>query len=184
MTRTIDADQTAALSRRETRPIYLVDIEVDGQEYLCTNGTYTVNGNTYIGADVGITSIENWSAARIKLLVNPARVAQFVSQSWRYGTCAIYLLPSTYDPEIYQDDYVEDDYAIQGEVLADPILLIDGELTSAMMGSDKIEFTIANRVSVGKWLPGLRIAPPICNYLPKAGTVIVWEGDNYTLEAR
>lgn len=182
--RTIDASQQAALDRRDTKPVYIIEINVDGQEYLSSNGDRVVSGTTYVGADVGITSIENWSSARLKLLPNPARVNQFISQSWRYGTCRISLLPTTYDPEIIEDDYVVDDYASQGEQQFTPILLIDGELTSASLSANSLEFTIANRVSVGRWLPALRIAPPICNHLPKVGTVIVWQGDNYTLEAR
>lgn len=182
--RTITAIQEAALERRDTKPIYIVEINVDGQEYLSSNGDRIVNSITYVGADIGITSIENWSSARLKLLPNPARVSQFISQSWRYGTCRISLLPATYDPTIIEAGYVVDEYAFQGEQLFTPILLIDGELTSASLSANSLEFTIANRVSVGRWLPALRIAPPICNHLPKVGTVITWQGDNYTLEAR
>lgn len=183
--RTLNAGQQTAIYRRDTRPVFLIDINVDGVEYLSTNGTRVISGNTYTEAGVGITSIENWSSARLKLLANPARIQQFVSQSWRYGSCQIYLLPTSYDPMIYQDGYVLDGYAIQGEIEYDPLLLIDGELTSASFaGDDALEFTVANRVTVGRWLPSVRIAAPICNHLPRPGTTIKWENDNYTLEAR
>lgn len=183
--RTLNTGQQSAIYRRETKPVFLITINVDGIEYLSTNGVRVVGGNTYTEADVGITSIENWSSARLKLVANPARIQQFVSQSWRYGSCSISLLPVSYDPEIYDSGYVLSGYAQQGEVAYDPLLLIDGELTSASFAGDgSLEFTIANRVAVGRWLPSIRIAPPICNFLPKPGTTIKWEGDNYTLEAR
>jgi hypothetical protein len=182
--RTTDSEQSALLDSRVTKPIYLVEIAIDGQEYLSTNGTQDVDGVTYVGADVGLRSIQNWSSAVVSLLPTPARVAQVVSQSWRYGRCRVSLRPATYYPLLIQPGYVADGFFIQGDVYADPILLIDGELVSASLSGDRVEFTVAHRVSVGRWLPAARIAPPLCNHLPKPGTVVTWEGDRYTLEAR
>jgi len=182
--RATDAAQDAILAERFTRPIYMVEIDIGGQEYLSTNGDVTVAGIDYTGADVGLRSIQNWSSAVVSLLPTPERVAQVVSQSWRYGRCRISLLPATYYPLLIQPGYVADGYFLQGAVYADPMLLVDGELTAASFSGDRVEFTVASRVSVGRWLPAARIAPPICNHLPKPGTVIVWEGDRYTLEAR
>lgn len=182
--RSTTAAQDEVLALRFTRPIYLVEIAIDGQEYLSTNGDVTVGGITYAGADVGLRSVQNWSSAAVSVLPTPARVAQVVSQSWRYGRCRISLLPATYYPLIIQPGYVEEGFFVQGPQYAEPMLLVDGELTSASLSGDRVEFTVASRVSVGRWLPAARIAPPLCNHLPKPGTVITWEGDRYTLEAR
>lgn len=184
MTRTTTAAQDAALDRRITKPVYLVEITIEGQEYLSTNGAREVDGITY-ASGVNLRGIQNWSSAVVTLPPTPERMAQFVSQSWRYGRCRISLLPATTYPLLIQPGYVEEGFFIQGDVYGETMLLIDGELTSAAMsGEGQIEFTVANRISVGRWLPAARIAPPLCNHLPKPGTVITWEGDRYTLEAR
>jgi hypothetical protein len=184
MTRATTPAQDAALDRRITQPIYLVEVLIEGQEYLSTLGERVVDGITY-SSGVNLRSINNWSSALVTLPPTPARMAQFVSQSWRYGRCRISLLPATHYPLLIQPGYVADGYFLQGDVYGEPMLLIDGELTSAAMsGEGHIEFTVANRIAVGRWLPAARIAPPICNHLPKPGTVVVWEGDRYTLEAR
>ena len=182
--RATTAAQDAVLAERFTRPIYLVEVAIDGQEYLSTNGDVELDGIAYTGADVGLRSIENWSSAVVSLLPTPERVAQVVSQSWRYGRCRISLLPATYYPLLIQPGYVADGYFIQGAVYGEAMLLVDGELTAASYSGDRVEFTVASRVSVGRWLPAARIAPPLCNHLPKPGTTITWEGDRYTLEAR
>lgn len=189
MTRTTTADQDAILAERFTKPVYLVDIEIDGQEYLSTNGTMVVDGVTYTGSDpeqsVRISAINNWESATLALPATVARVTQFGAQSWRYGRCRISLRVATYWPILIQPGYVEEGFFIQGDTFADPpMLLIDGEITAGALNGEFIEYTVSHLVTVGRWLPGVRIAPPICNHLPKPGTVIVWEGDRYTLEAR
>lgn len=184
MTRATTTDQDAALASRFTKPIYLLEIEIDGQEYLSTNGDVTVGTQVYAGSSCAVRSIGNGENASIALRPTAERVAQFVSQSWRYGRCRISLLPGRNVLEYFEPDYVEDDYGEQGDVFAEPMVLLDGELTDGRMSANAVEFTVANRIAVGRWLPAVRIAPPICNHLPTIGRVVTWEGDRYTLESR
>jgi hypothetical protein len=106
-----------------------------------------------------------------------------LSQSWRAGTCKIWLVPSVSFPQLIDPGYYEDGYAVEGFTTEDPILLVDGEITAAEK-SEKISFTIENRIAVGRWLPGVRFAAPAFNHLPKAGQVFTWAGERFTLEAR
>lgn len=182
--RAITQDQQDAIDKRDTRPIYLIDLYIDGEERYSTNGTQMVDLAEYVGADIGLASIDNWAGARIKLLPTPARVAQLLSQVWRHGYCRVSLLPTANYPLITQPGYVEDGYGIQGEHQSEPLLLVDGELTAANLGSERCEFTVSHRVTVGRWLPALRIDPPLCNHLPRPGEVVVWENEKFTLEAR
>lgn len=182
--RVITADQRALLSERATQPVYLVELFIAGEERFSTNGDRAIGVVSYPGSDIGLSAIDNWQSASIKLRATPARVAQMLSQVWRYGYCRISLLTAMEYPQWLQSDYVEESYAIQGRYQAEPILLLDGELTGAAMSSDKVEFTVSHRVTVGRWLPALRIDPPLCNHLPRPGEVIVWENEKFTLEAR
>ena len=182
--REIDAEQRAALEGRATRPVYLVDLYIAGDERFSTNGDQALGLVAYPGSDIGLASVDNWQSASIRLLPTPARVAQLVSQAWRHGYCRISLLPVLEYPQWLQAGYVEDDYALQGLRQSAPILLVDGELTGAALSSERIEFTVSHRVSAGRWLPALRIDPPLCNHLPRPGEVIEWDNEKFTLEAR
>ncbi|MDP3228402.1 MAG: hypothetical protein Q8N13_10560 [Acidovorax sp.] len=182
--RAITSAQLDALDRRDTRPIYLIELYIDGDERYSTNGHQAVGLVEYAGADIGLASIDNWASARIKLLATPARVAQLMSQAWRHGYCRVYLLPVATYPRITQPGYVQAGYGVQGDYQSEPILLVDGELTAANLGPERCEFTVSHRVTVGRWLPALRIDPPLCNHLPRHGEVVVWENEKFTLEAR
>lgn len=184
MPRTIDAEQELLLTQPVTRPILLIEILVDGQEYLSTNGDVTIGPVTYLGADVDVQNIDDWRQARIRLQPTEARKRQFNAQSWRYGFCRIYLCPAVYYPQLVDPGYVDEGYAIEGVVYADPIQLVDGELTSGEASPDAVYFTVENRISAGRWLPGIRVSAPVFNHLPKPGETFTWEGDKYTLEAR
>lgn len=184
MSREIDSNQRAALARPDTRPIYLVELYISSTERFSTNGDQVVGLETFSGADVGLSSVDNWQSATIKLRPSPDRVAQVVSQEWRHGRCQISLLPTATYGLIYPPGYMQDGYGIQGQFNSQPLLLVDGELTSADLSSDRVNFTVSHRFTVGRWVPALRIDPPLCNHLPKPGEVVVWENEKFTLEAR
>ena len=183
MARTITADQDYLLRQQVTRPIYLIDILVDSQEYLSTNGDVLIGETLYTQSSVDLINVDDWRQAQLGLPNTPARTQQFLSQSWRSGSCKIWLAPSVFFPQLIDPGYVEEGYAIEGLVIEDTILLVDGELTAADKG-DKITFTVENRIAMGRWLPGIRLAAPVFNHLPKAGQVFTWAGERFTLEAR
>ena len=182
--RPVSEQQETALLSRSTRPVYLIDLYISGDERYSTNGDQMVGLTAYAGADIGLSSIDNWASASIKLLPTPGRISQLVSQVWRHGYCRIYLLPVAKYQQITQPGYVAAGYGIQGLAQAESMLLLDGELTGADMGAERCEFTVSHRVSVGRWIPALRIDPPLCNHLPRPGEIIVWENEKFTLEAR
>lgn len=182
MARSVNPTQDLLLREPVTRPVYLIDILVDSQEYLSTHAEVEVNGNLYLESDATIENIDDWRQARIRLQPTVARTQQVLSQSWRYGYCRVYLQPTVYLPQLLDPGYVEEGYAFEGVVREEPILLVDGELTS-MEKNDVIIFTVENRISIGRWLPGIRISAPTFNHLPKAGQVFTWEGERFTLEA-
>lgn len=182
MALTVNPTQALLLRQPVTRPVYLVELLFDAQEYLSTHAEVEVGGNLYLASDVSIENIEDWRQARLRLQPTIARTQQFLSQSWRNAPCKIYLQPTVFYPQLVAPGYVQDGYALEGLVADDPILLVDGEVT-AMEKGDIITFTVENRISIGKWLPGIRIAAPIFNHLPRAGQVFTWEGERFTLEA-
>lgn len=182
--RALTSGQAADLAGRETRPVYLIDLYIEGDERYSTNGDRTVELDAYAGADIGLASIDNWAGARIRLRATPSRVAQFLSQSWRHGRCSVSLLAVGQYPRLMQEGYVQAGYAIQGEHQSAPILLVDGELTAGSLSPERVEFTVSHRVTVGRWLPALRIDPPLCNHLPRPGETVLWENEKFTLEAR
>jgi hypothetical protein len=182
--RQIDEPQQLMLSQRDTLPVYLVALG-DGAEYLSTNGNRTVGDVQYIGGDVGLSAMQDWSTATLTLMPTPARVAWMISGEWRGLACDISLLPGANFDTLVEPDYWEPDYAYQGVRFADPILLMPGRLDSARMaGNGRVEFTVVHRSRTAKWSPSFRIGPPWCNHLPRAGEVIEWGSERYIVEGR
>lgn len=181
--RSLDAEQLALVSARETMPIYLVEINLAGQELLSTNGDQTVGTSLYVGGDVAVAGLNNWTTAKIRLRATAARVGQITSAGWRNSTCRIWLMPAVRWPFLVDEGYYESEYTLEGLQSATPILLLDGVLTGAT-ASETVELDCVHRAMVAKWVPGIRIAAPLCNHMPRPGTTFSWEGENFTVEAR
>ena len=180
----ISESQEALLVERSTKPTFLVEVLFDVQEYLSTNGDILVDSNLFKGSDIGIRSASDWSSASLKFNPTTSRLATIISGGWQGNPCRIYLLPRVNYLGLYEDDYVEEEYGVNGEDISDKILLIDGVITSATAGDTQISVEVTHKSFVGKWTPRLRITSQIANHLPQDGTVVVWEGDNYVLESR
>lgn len=182
--RDLSPDNAALLSQDETRPIYLVAIDAAGQEYLSTNGEHLIDDVTYTPSDLGLRGVTDWSEATITLRPTPARVAKVVGGEWRRGRCDIWLLPCTRYPLIFEPDYVEPGYGMEGDCYGTPIMLLPGVLSSARVTSRGVEYRVVHRSRTARWSPSIRIAPPTCNHLPRPGAVITWGGEKFVLEAR
>lgn len=183
--RTLDATQESLVQSKTTKPIFLIEMNYTGVEYLSTNGDITVDGIAYTGSDIGLSGSQDWTRATIKLVPTPDRVSDMLSGAWRRGTCKISLLPVIEFPRIFEEGYVENDqdYALQGTVVGEPILLIDGLLTAGQY-SQELTLTVTHKSLVGMWTPRLRITNEWCNHLPQPGTQLKWQGDIFTLESR
>ncbi len=184
MTRTVTPGQDTLLREPVTRPVFLVELLFGDQEYLSTNGDVTIDELLYVDYDVSLENIDDWKQARIRLQPTNERSQQFHSQQWRGAPCRVYLRPTVYYPQLLDPGYVEEGYAIEGTFGETPILLVDGLLTSGEKTSQAVIYTVDNAVTVGRWLPGVRLSSPTFNHLPRAGTVFTWEGERFTLEAR
>lgn len=180
----ITEEQFLLLDDTVTRPIYLIEIDAGGQEKLSTGGDVTVGEDLYHGGSAGLRALDDWSAARIVLPATAERVQQVIDQDWRRGRCDIYLVAAGRFPLLLDQDYVEEDYFMQGDVYAAPLLLLPGVLTGASYGNSGVEFEVQHVSRVAKWSPAVRIAPPVFNHLPRPGTVISWAGEQFVLEAR
>lgn len=182
--RALTTSQLDTLAVRNTKPVYLVELFITSEEYYSTNGDRVTDSKLFVGSDLGLSSIDNWQSANIKLRPEPWRVTQVINQDWRHGSCKIYLLPSADYPFLMPPGYVEEGYAAEGLFTDEPILLLDGQITGANYNADKCEFTVSHVITVGRWIPALRIDPPLCNHLPRPGEIVVWENEKFTLEAR
>lgn len=180
--RDLDADQLAIVSSRETSPVYLVEINLAGQELLSSNGDQTIGEALYVGGDLQVAGINNWTSAKIRLRATPERVQQILATGWRNSACKIWLLPAIRLPQLIAEGYYAEGYAAEGVQTADPILLLDGVLTGGS-AKDAVELDCVHRAFLSRWVPGIRIAAPICNHLPRPGTTFTFDGATYTIEA-
>lgn len=179
----VTTDQRALIEADVTRPIFLIELGFDGDEYLSTNGAHTVGDTTYAPADATVSSAQNWARATVSLRPTPERVAAAVSRNWRGQACRISLLPARKWPQIYEDGTFEEGLALEGLVTEDPLLLIDGTISAARADRQSVVVELVHRSKVGLWSPRTRLSAPVCNHLPPPGKRFLWEGDFYTLEA-
>jgi len=152
-----------------TRPIFVVEIHHGGVELLSTAGSVIMAGRTF-SPGVALKSIADAQSASLELPFTTDRVAEIQSGSWRGGACKIWaVIARTVDPD--------------GTEYPSGHLRLDGRIQSSRLSGDRIQVTAVHRLS------GVRVSPrhtysAVCTRIPSAGTVIVWEGDNLTLESR
>lgn len=182
--REVSAGQLAALSQDTTRPIYLVDLLFSGEpEFLSTNGNRLVGNEQYVGGDIAVAGVGDWTQASIRLTPTPARVSALLNDAWRGTACRVWLLPVSKLFQFWAEDYAVEDYGHQGATQHEPILLLDGVLTAGRL-SDSLELEVAHRALLRRWTPRLRAAPPVCNHMPAPGSRVEWQGEVFTLESR
>lgn len=180
----VTASQQVLLDEAVTKPIYLIDIEFPTPQSLSTNGDQTVGANTYLGGEIGLSAAADWATASVRMPPSVARMQTLIAGDWRGKSAQVYLLPAVNYPQRIAAGYVKAGYGRQGFVVDDPILLIDGILTGASADASALTVEITHRGRVGKWAPRIRLMPPICNWLPAAGTRLSWAGEIFVLEAR
>ena len=166
MSRIPSITQRTILASDATAPIYLIDIDLTGEQHLSTNGTHLIDTTLYESGEVSLQSIDGFETARIFIPRTAERDAAILAGGWRGKECRIWLLPSEGGEE-----------PTQGE----RILLLDGVLDAAE-SLEWAEVTVVHRAFLARWAPWIRIAPPIANHLPPAGSVLEWEGERVTLE--
>ena len=182
--RDLPTTTTALLGERSTKPIYLIDLAFPTLEHLSTNGDHTIDGVTYLGGNIGLSAARDWVSATLTLPPDPARVTTLIEGGWRGGEASIWLYPAVDYPQLIAPGYVAEGYGHQGFVADDPVLLMVANITAAAADGDAVRLDLAHKYRGTKWAPGIRLLPPISNYLPAPGTVIAWGGENWVLEAR
>lgn len=182
--REIDGALSSILGHDATRPIYLIDIDMAGQEHHSTNGSHIVGETLWVGGEASLVAAEDWAAAQIRMFPTPTRVASVVSGGWRYRSARVWLLGMQESPVAIEPGYAEEGYSLEGLVYADPLLLLDGQMVGADADAESVYIDIAHRARIGQYAPRHRFAPPLANHLPQPGQVLVWEGEHYTLRSR
>lgn len=164
MPRTYTADQYDRLTRAETWPIVLVELNYGSPiEYLSCSGSVTYDGDSYTEGGAELRRVEGGRAAEIAIRLNTSRVNLVETSGWINGTCKIYYIPG-----------------IPGETptytTADSFTLVDGLIDAVAMEDDRILVRVINKYLKGQLSPALHIST-ICNHIPGAGSVTEWEGE-------
>jgi hypothetical protein len=181
----LDFTQQSILAQTTTTPTYLVDIEWGGQRRWSTRADHTVAGITYTGGEIGVRGAQDWRTADLSLNPSAANTAILMSGSWRGAACTIRLLPFREHAQLVEEGYAEEGYGFFGDEIADPILLLDGEVTSAgYSGNGAITLGVRHVGSITRPAPRTRIGPPAFNHLPTPGTKFTWAGEVYILDSR
>ncbi len=156
--RTLSDNNAAAVGRTVTRPVFLVEIQLDPVLRLSSRGDIDVGSDTFLGANIDVDlraqrfSLFNeglqWSAAFLDGL---SGAGVKVWKVWGEGPFAS----------------------------EDPDLFFDGRLGGGTVG-DRIEYAL--RPTDPLRTPRLYVTPPTFNHLPPAGTRIIAPGGTFQLE--
>ena len=177
--------QQTILAQSTTTPTYLVDLDWSGTQRWSTRADHVVSGINYTGGEIGVRGAQDWRTAELSLNPSAGHAATLQLGSWRGAACSIWLLPYREHPQLLDDGYVEDGYGFFGDEVGDPILLLQGQVTSAEYSGDgPIRLGVRHVAALQTPTPRVRLAPPICNHLPTPGTKFEWAGELYILEAR
>ena len=183
---TLSSIQQTILAQSTTTPTYLVDLDWSGStQRWSTRADHVVSGINYTGGEIGVRGAQDWRTAELSLNPSAGHAATLQLGSWRGAACSIWLLPYREHPQLLDDGYVEDGYGFFGDEVGDPILLLQGQVTSAEYSGDgPIRLGVRHVAALQTPTPRVRLAPPICNHLPTPGTKFEWAGELYILEAR
>ncbi len=177
--------QQIILAQPTSTPTYLVDIDWGGStQHWSTRADHTVSGIDYTGGDIGLRGAQDWRTAELTLDPSAAHTAVLMSGSWRGADCTISLLPYREHPRLLAEGYVAAGYGFFGDEIAEPVLLLEGSITSAgYTDTGSIMLGIRHVASITRAAPRLRVGAPTFNHLPTPGTVFTWAGETYVLEA-
>lgn len=183
--RTLSAAQLAQIERDNTRPIYLIEWQFDGTpEYLSTNGQIAYDAQTWLSVGASVV-MDNWASATVSLPPIASRVTEVNNGTFRFQPAVIYYLPA--DPmagvPITTDAGVPitndlGEPIVMDDGFQEAIVLLDGIITGGRAGSSSLQMTITHRAINGVRSPRTRLSGP------RAGTVVEWDGEIYTVEGR
>jgi len=160
--RDITKSQFAYLDAVATKPIFAVKWQFNGtsEERFSTGETITLDGSSYTGGGVNISSI---SADSVMLTVpaTATRTTQVQNSTWRGEDCQVYALMDTVQTTSYS-------------TTTDAYLVMDGLIDRVDFRGQEISVTINQKDTLGQLAPVYQFGA-VCNHMPAPGEVIVWE---------
>ncbi|WP_347278609.1 hypothetical protein [Plasticicumulans sp.] len=167
--RTLSGTTAAALAGPITRPLLLIELSLSPVQRWSTGGAVTWNGYAWSESGARVEDLSELPGAAVEGRISAPNAdgalgALLLAQGATDLPCRIWAL------------YGDGPYA-----LGDAVLLFDGVTDGAEHG---LRVTIGLITAARRRLtaPRLRCAPPLCNRLPPAGTVLAWNGERYVLE--
>jgi len=172
MARTLPANTDTATQAAITTPIYLVRINLStGDVRHSSRGDVTYNGYSWSGTGIrvenltptkgggmsGAISIPNTDLAWSAIVLNNDIRGRDIDISMVYSET-----PS----------------------VGDAVMVFSGVMDSVPVIDTRVVINIVSEGIGTAFSPRLFCAPPLCNHMPAAGTIIEWSGERYVLEGQ
>lgn len=169
---TLSTATAAAVAAPSTAPRYLMLIESTPALRLTNGATCTWGGHTWTASAFFVDSIEALPSGGTR------GTLQFLNHDLAFG--ALVLTGAADLPVTIWAVYGDGPHAAD-----DPVLELTGAIDEAeIVGVTRVRMTIEATASEYSHLPRHRVAPPVFNHLPPAGTTFTWGGETYELVSR
>jgi hypothetical protein len=169
--RALSAKTSAAIAQPVTAPRLLIEIGWSHVVRLCTRETVAWQGRQWIGPQGRISGLGG---------NNADQQCDITLSNHDSGYGAIALSEGLSDKSVKI-------YALYGDApytTDDAALLFDGQLDGGTVTAESVDIHCIAMRGVTMYAPRIYAQPPVVNHAPPAGTVLRWNGDNYTLERR
>jgi len=188
----LGAAATAELSKTVTYPIYLIQCGFGPQEFNSTGADITTLGQSWIGGGLDFSGSTDSQAVNVIIDNSDFSLSQSVIDGDPRGAavdiwyCVIspqrYLDYAVYESGIYESGIYALESTIPLEVIK-TVKLFSGEIISAANAQhSEITLTAQRRRIQSKISPSVKMAPPVFNHLPAAGTVVELGNETLVIE--
>lgn len=166
--RALSGTTAAAVSGPITRPLLLIELSLSPVQRWSTGGAVTWNGYAWSASGARVEDLSELPGAAIEGRISAPNAdgalgALLLAQGATDLPCRIWAL---YGDGPYSE--------------ADAVMLFDGVVDGTECGLR----AVMSLITAGRrrlTAPRIRCAAPLCNFMPPAGTLLVWNGDRYEL---
>lgn len=162
----------AAIAGRVQVPAYLVEIDFTTAIRACTRGTVQWGGSTWvpIGLRVGEINTGQGGVRTVTLSI--------ANRAFTFSTIVLAETASGKRVRVWRL-FGEEPYAD-----ADAVMVFDGVVDDVPDMVSRVVFNCSTSNARTLSIPNVTVGPPYFNYLPRAGQVIYWGGEQYELQPR
>ena len=172
MARTLPSNTDTATQAAITTPIYLVRLNLQsGDVRYSTRGDISYNGYTWLGNGVRIENLSPTKSGGVSGSISIPNT----DLAWSAIVLGNDIRGRDVDIRMVYSDTPSNN---------DAVMVFSGVMDAVPVIDTRVVINVISEGIGTAFSPRLFCAPPLCNHMPAAGTVIEWSGERYVLEGQ